>query len=348
MAGKLVGIDIGSSTIKLVEMFSDGGNFSLVTAGISPTPSGSLFSESEITQKSLASEIARLAKESKATTNLVSVALLESQVVTKVIEMPVMGDNEVASAIKWEAEQYIPWAIADVSLDWQILERPGKGEKLTSDSKMQVLLVVSPTSLVNKYVKIIKMAGMETVGVETEVLALSRAIYYSDVNAPPTMVLDIGAMNTNICIIDKGIMVFARTIATGGVALTRAVASDLNLEFAQAEEYKKTYGLESDKLSGQVYNSLKPIFDVIMNEVKRAFTFYQNLKPNNPIKRIVVSGGGGKLPGLVFYIASELADMEIQIADPWKNVRFPANLHYDPRAQASDFATAVGLSMKEL
>ena len=347
MGKRIVGLDIGVSSIKLVQLLPDSNGFSMGAVGKIATPQNSLYSESQLDQKNLAQAASNLFKESKATTNAVSISLLESSVATKVIEMPLLNDNELASAIKWEAEQYIPWPIDEVSLDWQVLKRPDAGVKAV-DAKMQVLLVAAPTALVNKYVNILKMANLEVVSVETEVLSIARSVYLSDISAPTTMVLDIGSMNTNICIEENGVLVFSRTIATGGVSLTRAVANELSLDFNQAEEYKKTYGLDQTKLSGRVAQAIKPIFDVIVNEIKRAFAFYQNIKPDGGIKRIVVSGGSAKLPGIVFYIASQLSDVEIQFADPWKNIKFPQKIVYDPRTEGCDYTTAVGLAMKEV
>lgn len=347
MGKKIIGLDIGTSSIKLVELVQAGNEFVFITAARSLAPIKPILSESEIDQKSIAAQISGLVKESKADTNLVSVSLLESQTATKVIEMPLMSDSEVASAIRWEAEQYIPWPIADVSLDWQILRRIEKTEKPT-DSKIEVLLVVAPTALVNRYVKILKMAGLEAVSVETENLALVRSISYSEDTSSACMVIEMGAMSTSICILEKGLLVFTRTVAIGGVSFTRAVSSELGLEYAQAEEYKKTYGLDKDKLEGKVYGCLKPVIDVILNEVKRAFAYYQNLKTNEVIKRIILSGGSSRLSGLVSYLASELGDVEVSGSDPWKKVKFPQKLLFDPRTEASNFSVAVGLSMKDV
>lgn len=347
MGKRIVGLDISPSSIKLVQLQPDVNGFSLVSVGKAPTPQGSLYSESELDQRNLAQSVANLFKETKASSNAVSVSLLESQVATKIIEMPVLSDNELASAIKWEAEQYIPWPINDVSMDWQVVRRPNGGPT-SADSKMQVLLVVAPTALVNKYVKILRMANLEIVSVETEVLSIARGVFLSDTSAPTTMVLDMGSISTNICIVEEGVMIFSRTIATGGISLTRAVSSELALDFNQAEEYKKTYGLDRTKLNGRVADSIKPIYDVVINELKRAFSYYQTLRPGNGIKRIVVSGGSARLPGAVFYIAEQLSDVEIQIADPWKNIKLPQKLFYDPRSEGSVYTTAVGLAMKDV
>jgi type IV pilus assembly protein PilM len=347
MGKKIVGLDIGASSIKLVQLLPDGNGYSLVAVGKSLTPQSFLYSESEMDQKNFAQAVTTLFKESRATSNAVSVALLESLVATKVIEMPLLNDNELASAIKWEAEQYIPWPIDEVSLDWQVLSKSGPEVKAV-DAKMQVLLVVAPTLLINKYIKILKMANLEVVSVESEVLSISRAVYLSDVSAPTTLVLDMGSNSTNVCIIENGLMIFSRTIAMGGSALTRAVSGDLNLDFNQAEEYKRTYGLDETKLSGKVAVVIKPVFDVVVNEIKRAFTFFQTLRPGGMIKRIVVSGGTGMLPGAVFYIAGQMSDVEVQIADPWKNIKFPQKLVYDPRTEGALYTTAVGLAIKDV
>jgi len=347
MGKRIVGLDIGPSSIKLVQLFPDSTGFSLGAVGKIATPQNSLYSESEMDHKKLAQVIANLFKESRATISSLSISLMESQVVTKIIEMPLLSDNELASAIKWEAEQYIPWPIDDVSLDWQIINKPINEVKAV-DSKMQVLLVAAPTALINRYVKILQMANLEVVSVETEVLSLARSVFLCDTAAPTTVVLDIGSLNTNICIVENGVMVFSRSIVTGGVSLTRAVSNDLGMDFNQAEEYKKTYGLDQTKLSGRVAQAIKPIFDVIVNEMKRAFSFYQNIKPDGSIKRVVVSGGSAKLPGVVFYIASQMSDVEVQIADPWKNVKLPQKMLYDPRSEGSDYTTAVGLALKDV
>lgn len=346
MANKFFGLDIGSSTIKLVELSTNGKTYSLVSYGMVPTPPSGIYSESEIDQKALSQVIANLAKDSKVNTNMVVTSLPEAQVSTKVVTMPVMSDNEVASAIKWEAEQYVPWPIADVSLDWQILSRPEKTEKGT-EGKMEVLLVAAPTALVNKYVKILKMANLEIIGVETELVAMARSLIFSDQSAPPSLIVSIGAMSTSLCIVSGGLLVFTRSIATGGIALARAVATELGIDPTQAEEYKKSYGLDKSQLSGKVMMAIKPIFDVIVNEIKRAFSFYQDLKPKESIKRLVVCGGSAKLPGLVVYLASEAGGVEVAIADPWKNIAVSEKLSNQVREDAPLFATVVGLAMKE-
>lgn len=347
MGKKIIGLDIGTSSIKLVELEHNGMDFSFITAARTSLPSKPILSESEIDHKAIASQIAALVREARADTNLVSVSLLESQTATKVIEMPLMSDNEVASAIRWEAEQYIPWPLADVSLDWQVLKRVERSEK-SPESKMDVLLVVAPTVLVNKYSKVLKLAGLEPVSVETENLALVRSITYSEDTSSVCMLMEMGAATTSICILEKGILIFTRTVAVGGVSVTRAVSSELGLEYSQAEEYKKAYGLDKDKLDGKVFASIKPVVDVILNEVKRAFAFYQNLKTTDVIKRIILSGGSAKLPGLVSYLATELGDVEVSGADPWKKIKFPPKLSFDPRTEASDYSVAVGLAMKDV
>lgn len=347
MLKKIIGLDIGTSAIKLVELEPNGRDFSFITAARSSAPLKSILSESEIDQKAIATQIAALVGQAKVDTNLVSASLLESQTATKVIEMPLMSDNEVASAIRWEAEQYIPWPITAVALDWQILKRVEKSEK-SPESKMDVLLVVAPMVLINKYTKILKMAGLEPVSLETENLALVRTIAYSEDTATVCMLMEMGAATTSICILEKGLLIFTRTVAVGGISITRAVSSELGLEYSQAEEYKKTYGLDKDKLNGKVFNCIKPVIDVILNEVKRAFAFYQNLNTNDVIKRVILSGGSAKLPGLVSYLATELGDVEVSGSDPWKKIKFPKTPSFDPRTEASDYSVAVGLSMKEL
>lgn len=336
---RLVGLDIGSRTIKIVELEQSGGRGKLVGVGHSATPPKGLLSEATMDQQVLSEAINKTFVDARITTKSVNVALPESLVFTRVISMPQLTDKELTSAIRWEAEQYIPLPLSEAILDYEIMSKSNAG--------MHVFLVAAPKSLVAKYQRIMALAGLDLVSIETEALALARALMDPNPSSPVALVVSIGAERTNV-FVAKGInLILTYVIPTGGNALTRALSADLGIDSLQAEEYKKTYGLNKEVFSGKVGTAVKPILDNLVSELKRTMNFYQSKGADNePIRRVVLTGGSAKLPGLVVFLAENLG-IETQIGDPWQKVSDTAKLSslpFDPVA----FSEAVGLALKPL
>lgn len=338
------GLDIGSTLIKIAEIKPISGKHELTALGMAPTPSRGALSESEADQHSLAESIRNLVREAKISTSYVVASLPESQIFTRVIEMSALTDSELQSAIKYEAEQYIPIPLTDVKLDYQVLTRPEAGQ---TDKKMEVLLVAAPNVLINRYLKIINLAGLKPHALETEITASSRALLETSQFAPTTLMLEIGASTTELSVISSKKIVFTRSIATGGLAFTRAIAQDLGFETSQAEEYKRSYGLDATQLEGKIAAAIKPIFDVVGNEVKRAIAFWSGKHVEDSIKRVVVTGGSAKMPGLIPYLA-ELTGLEGQLGDPWQDLSFNPALGTEFKDDGAFYGIAVGLAEKEL
>ena len=335
------GLDIGTSTTKLVQLTKNIEKYELVTAGSIASPSRALLSESLEDQEELVDTLKKLLDEVKPTTKKVITALPESQIFTRVIEMPLLSESELTSALKWEAEQYVPLPLSEVQLDWQILDT--LSDEKGKDSKMEILLVAAPKILVEKYIKIFSLADLEAVSIETEPIALNRALLNNNPAAPTTLIISFGASTTDICIIKLGKLTFTRSISTGGLSLSRAIGQDLGFDLNQAEEYKRTYGLDASQLEGKVMQSIKPVIDVVVNEIRRSLAYYIGKRPADPIKRAVITGGSAKMPGLVVYLANSLG-IEVQIGNPWENVNIPASLKQKLTADASEYATCIGLA----
>jgi len=335
------GLDVGTDTIKVVQLAPDGNKFRLVSYGICPAPPKGFASEAQIDLEMLSQSIKKLVRDARMGTSNAAVALSETQVYTRVISTPPLSENELSSAIKWEAEQYIPLPLSEVKLDYQILTQP---DKRIQGAMAEVLLVAAPLTVINKYMKVAKMTGLKPVLIETEIISIARALVPP--NSPTTVLVNIGAATTEIAVVRNGVLSFTRSITTGGNALSRSIATELNLDMAQAEEYKKSYGLDNTKLSGKVSNALKPVFDIIVQEITRSISFYQKEK-GDTATRVILAGGSARLPGAVGYLANVLG-IEVLVGDPWLMV----NMNDKERANlASDgpmYATAAGLAMKKI
>lgn len=343
MAAQSFGLDIGSHSLRLVQVDKSKRPYRLLTFAMEQTPKGASLSESTIDWQLLADAIKHLVKDSKVTTNNVVTAFPESLIFTRLVETPYIDPKTLDSAIRYLAEEYVPIPITDVSLVYQILK---PGNKQTQE-KMEILLIAVPKDLIEKYLKILKLANLKPVAMETEILAVSRSVVGTSPESPTSLIISIGASTTDLAIYTKGIIAFTRSIPTGGSALSKALANELNFDISQAEEYKKTYGLLESELGGKIMLAIKPIFDVVVSEINRAVAFYQRKSPQDQIKRVLLCGGTAKLPGLLIYLAQSLG-LEVQVGDPWVFMATDPALTQKLNEYAPDFTVAAGLALKEV
>jgi type IV pilus assembly protein PilM len=339
---KSFGLDIGTTMVKAVWLGGSADKPSLKSCISAPTPSKGMLSESPFDQEEMGKAIRKIMTDAKIHTNDAHVALADNQVFIKVIDMPILSDKELSSAIYWEAEQYIPAPLPTITLDWHILKRP---EAAAPDAKMQVLLVGAPTSLIKKYQTILQMAGVTIVSIETEVLSVIRAVI-TQKNAPTTLIMNMGALSTSLAIVQNGTIVFTYSIPLGGIAMNRAIATDFGFAINQAEEYKKTYGITDEKLGGKIGKAIEPILLAMLTEIKKAIAFYTEKFGNElPINQIIIAGGSAKLPGMDLFLVQNVG-IETVIASPWKTL----NVQHVPQQiidTGTDFTIAVGLALKE-
>lgn len=343
MKNKVFGLDIGMSTMKAVWLAEEKGGYNLLSAITVPTPSKGMSSESPLDLEEIAQAIRKLINDAHIETPSVNLALPENKIYSKVLDMPFLSDKELSSAIYWEAEQYIPVSLATITLDWQILRKPQDPKK--EGAKMQVLLVGAPTSLINKYEKVLSLAGLEPIVMETEIVSAARALITSNVPLN-SMIINIGAVSTSVAIIKDNTLVFTYAIPTGGAAINRAIAADFGFSLQQAEEYKRVYGVSDKTMGGKISQSSSPILMSIVTEIKKGIAYYnERFKGEEPIKQIILSGGTAKLPGIDIFFAQN-AGIETVIANPWgviTNQQMPQELIEN----APDYTIAMGLAMRK-
>lgn len=347
MKTRPLGLDIGASTIKAVLFNGEVKNISLAAAMMVSTPPKGMLSEAPLDEEEMARAISQLMGEVKNPTKIVNIALPENKVYTKVLDMPVLSDKELSSAIYWEAEQYIPVPLETITLDWKVLKRP---DKIEVGNKMQVLLVAAPTLLIEKYQKILSLAGLTIAFIETEILSAIRAIMFpyaqkKDAVFPNTIIVNIGAMTTSLAIVKSGIIVFTYSVAIGGAALNRAIAADFGFSLSQAEEYKKTYGISQQELGGKISESTKPILLSIIGEVKKAIAFYKDKYKDASIQQVLLTGGSAKLPGIDSFFAQNI-EIETATANPW-NVLGSQQVPREIIDNAADYTIAIGLALRD-
>lgn len=335
------GLDIGSHSIKAVELEPKGTGFALLAAGIARSPQNGISSEVETDLVKVAEIIKKLVSDSKISSREVNLALPESQVFTRVINLPYLTDEETAAAISWQAEPYIPIPVSEASIDHQIIARyePSGGDP----GRIEVLLVAAPKTLVQKYTKVAGLAGLTALSVETELLALSRAIAP---NNQTVLVADLGATSTDIAVVRSGQLVVSRSVATAGDVLTRAVAKGLSVNVQQSEEYKKSYGLAGSALEGKVKTTLEPVFNIIVDEMKKTVQYYKTeLRAQEvPVSAILTGGTAGMVE--ITVVLAEKLGMEVIIGNPFGKVSMDEKTGKTLGPWAPLYAISVGLAQK--
>lgn len=337
MSAQIFGLDVGRSFIKIVQVKVSGNKKVLIAAASYQTPAGGILSESPVDLKNLSEAIKACAELAKVSSVRCVVSLIESQVVTRLIQLPNLTDKELSAAINWEAEQYIPLPMKDVNLQFKVVSRPNQAEE-----KMDVLLVAAPKRVVNKYLGVVKEAGFLVEALETEATGLARVLTKTD--DPPSIIVSLGAASTELVVVKGGIVLFTRSIAMGGVNLTKAIMAEFNLPQNQAEEYKQTYGILEDKLSGKLAAILRPILDILISEIIKAIEFSHNYAKDTQIRRIVVCGGGAFFPGLAEFL-TERTSLEVSLGDPWADF-VKEGLVLKLPGQGTIYGVATGLALR--
>lgn len=332
------GLDIGASTIRLVQLRRSGSSYVLVTYGSCNIPIGLSQSDSAMDLKQLTEIIKRLVRDTRVGTKNVVSALPGSAVFTAVVKMPQMSSSEIDKAVKWQAEQNIPLKIDEVKIDWQLIS-PALGDK----KEMAVMIVAAPNAKIERMMNILEGADLSVLFLETAPVALSRSL--GSTKGIKTMIVDIGAMTTEIAIVSDGVLFHSRSLPVSGYSFTRAISQNLGLDLNQAEQFKRKFGLTQDKLEGEIFKTLQPLLNGIVEEIKRSMKFYQE-QFGASVEKIVLSGGGARLPELPSYL-STILEMDIQIGTPWEGISYPTSVQQDIIQTFSEYATAIGLAKRQ-
>jgi type IV pilus assembly protein PilM len=342
----VVGLDIGSSAVKAVELKAVGKTFKVVALATEPVPPDSIVDGAIIDGAAVADAIRRLFENKAFKTKDVAASLSGNAVIVKKINLPVMTEAELAESIYWEAEQYIPFDIQDVNLDYQILD---SGTGPDAKGTMEVLLVAAKKEKIADYTGVISQAGRVPIIVDVDAFALQNAyeVNYGLEKDHVVVLLNAGASAININIVIGDQSVFTRDISIGGNAYTEAVQKELNLPFDSAEQLKK--GLPVD---GTSPDDIKPVLHAmtenVLLEIQKTFDFFKATATSDRIDRIVLSGGASRVDGFA-HALQERFNTVVETFDPFKKIAFDAlKLGIaDAENLVPTAAVAVGLALRK-
>jgi len=335
-----VGIDFGTHSVKAVEL----SNIStskprLVNLGSQETPKGAINSEDKMDQKRLADSLKKLYDASGIKNKKVVMALPEFSVFTRFLELPGVKKEELKDTIYYEAKQYIHLPLNEVQLDYVPIGFN------TEKNAPRVLVVAAAKKVIDIYVNIATEANLDLLGIETESVAMGRAMYRST-NKKDLVILDFGANNTDMSIISEGYLVFSQSIAIGSDSLTQSIMNKFNFENARAEQFKRNYGLTPNVLEDKISKVLAPVMDSIIVEVRRGVEFYKSRTLSLAPVDYLLSGDGALLPGLTEYVAKSL-NVKASLAMPWNNIVIDPKFNDIAMKGAPSYSVAIGLSLKD-
>ncbi len=347
---KFLGIDIGTSTIKLVELGSFAGRIRLENYG-------GMYARVIYQKKFRTLEKNTILFGVKDISRIIRAICQEAGIKTKrsffsipdfvtfftTFELPPMTAQEVPQAVSTEARRHVPMPIDEVTIDWQLV-----GGKPAGNKRIRVLLAAVPNEIISQYQQVAELSGLKLLAMEAEVFSLTRALVRRGERGVIGLI-DIGAQTTTCNVVDSGVLKISHSFDTSGDDLTERIIRGLDVEEDVAEGLKREYGVspslpQVSPESKDVREILLPIVDVILRESEKIFNNFA-LKEGKNVDKIIIAGGGALLPGLLLYFQNHFKT-EVEMARPFSRVVYPRILGETLREIGPTYAVALGMALK--
>lgn len=340
----IVGVDVGSHSIKLVQLRKEKSCWKLVNLGMAQLPPETIVDNTIMDSASVVECLGNLAESQALKTKNVATAVAGHSVIIRKIKLPVMTEVEAEASIEWEAEQYIPFEISEVNLDFQIL-----GPDPHDSANMDVILVAAKKDFVSEYVTVFQEAGFTPVVMDIDCFALENAYQVNyDQEEDVIALVNVGASSMNINILKNGASVFTRDIQVGGNTFNQEIQKQLGLTDAEAEKVKLG-GDVAEVDSADVEGVLKETMEHLSQEIQRSLDFYSATSSDDKIQKVYLSGGVTKTAGCVESLQQRLG-VEVELLNPFRRIGIDEK-HFDMeyiQAVSPFFALGVGLATRRL
>ncbi|QQS22805.1 type IV pilus assembly protein PilM [bacterium] len=327
----ILGIDIGTEAIKLVQLRDD--DQLIETYGIVDLAEPITMQSTQESIDKNVELLRNLVIKSRATTKRCVVSLPNSAVFTSVIDMPKMTDEELESAIQFEAKKYIPLPFSEVTLSWSLISED------MANNTFKILLIAVPKQIRDIYIRIFQQAGLELEIIEIEALALIRALIKDQTKN--YVIIDIGGKVTGINFIKQGLLQLTRNLNIGGDTITEKISQTLNLQTARAEQFKRDFGMNNS--TEFLPEAVKPVVENIKSEVRQVLDLYKSHSVG--VDSIILAGGASQMPGLKEYF-SDLAP-SVVYGDSIAQLSYPAEVEPVLKRFTMQIAVAVGLALRQ-
>ncbi len=351
----VLGIDIGPSSIKIVQLKRKKGRAILETYGelaLGPYAGLEVGRSTNLTTEQLAQAVTDILRESNVTTNKCGISIPMGSSLVSFIKLPKVDDKELAQMIPLEARKYIPVPISEVSLDYLVIPRNESiaseyqnREKKPEEKTVDVLLVVIHNDAMERNKEITRLAKLETAFSEIEIFGSMRSVLEAD--TAPQMIIDFGSGSTKIYIVERGILRTSHLISRGSQDITLAISKSLGVSVVEAEKMKRERGLFKTEGEEMHINEITSLtLDYIFSEISRVILNYQKNTGRN-IGKIFLTGGGSLLKGFKEKAGTSF-NSPVMMADPFSKAEYPAFLEKVLKQAGPSFAVAIGLALRRL
>lgn len=342
----VIGVDVGSSSLKVVQLRREGGTAVLETYGeiaLGPYAGAEVGQATNLPAEKIAETLKDLLKEANVTSTDAGISIPFARSLLTLVELPRRENpEEQKTVISLEARKYIPVPVTEVQLDWFILPEP-MPEGGAAPSKIKVLLVAVHNDELSLLQSVVKGAGIEASFYEIEIFSTIRSVV--DEPIKPVLVLDIGASATKAYVVERGVVALSHNIRSGGQDVTRTIASASNISITNAEAMKKQHGFGNHDAPYD-RKTIELVYSRIFEEARRVLTKYETAHQKS-VSALVLTGGGGVTKELGAY-AQDFFSVEVHVADPFAKTSAPAFMRPVLGEIGPEFAVAVGLALRKL
>ncbi len=336
----LVGVDVGSSSVKVAALKRNGADsYQLEAIGIEPVPQDCIVDGVIISKIPVADAINKIFQSANLRNCRVATSISGHSVIVKKVTLPAQTDAELDESIRWEAEQYIPFEISDVNLDYQVTRRHPEGNKI------DVILVAAKRDKITDQTSVLSMAGLEPVVVDIDSFALQN-VYEVNYRPEPNVVaalLNIGAGTLNVNIVKGREFLFTRDIAMGGNHYNDFLQKELNISYEEAEKYKRG-DTPTEETKSRTMKIVESVSENLVLEVQKTLDYFKTTTHSEDVSEMYISGGGCRIAGLRDFF-QEKFQVPVTFLDPFKQIRILSQPGF-LESPASDFAVAVGLALR--
>ncbi|MEI7689623.1 MAG: type IV pilus assembly protein PilM [Candidatus Saccharibacteria bacterium] len=339
--GNFFALDIGTNAVRVVQLSSSGpDNWTLQHYGYAPVDEKITSNNSAEGMRRLGEVIMTAVGQSGIKEKNVVIGLPSSKTFTTVIDVPIMGEAELKSTIKYQIDQYIPMAVDEAKVDWALL-----GQSLHDPKQQEVLLASTSNSYAEDRLEFIEGLGFNVIASEPDQIAMVRSLLPSNAK-DARLIIDVGERSTDLAITFDGSPRLVRTIPFGLGSLIKSAVQNLNIQEDQARQFILKFGLAQDRLEGQVYRSIEAVLDNFATELVKSVKFFQTRYPNTPVGGMLLSGFSAIVPQFGEYVANKTS-LTVTVANPWQRVKVSQSDQQQLGAVASEFATVIGLAQRK-
>ena len=345
--GPIFGFDIGHKSIKLAQVTRHGKVIKVLGYGTCAFPPDTviegIIADPEIIAAAVRPVLTKLAA-GRISAHKVAAALPVSKVFVRTIQLPAMSSTDLDQAVKLEAEQYVPVPLADLYLDYQVIEQVAGGEG--KEAQVNILMVAAPRAIVDSYIQLFDLLSLEVDSLEVGLAAVTRVMLLGGGSDHGSLVVDFGSHSADMAVYDRVIRLTG-TVAIGSDDLTTTLAAKLGITTDQANEIKFKFGIGPSGLQPKIVDALGLQLKAITAEIKKVIKYYEDRNAKDKaITQIILSGGGASMPGLVEYFNTQLK-LPIVIGDPWEHMSL-GHLSLPPTLAAPVYTTTLGLALREV